>query len=211
MNWRQDLGSKLFDGILAAVMLYLLYTLALLLVGPIQARTGRPGLLIYCLVLIALSVYCLEHSLLLRIPDTYRAWYGMLGGVAAWSSVRLSHILAPTGTNSISEVLALILVGLTVTRLWRRHLPLGAKFYALTFLTMWAAQFLLDVRQMLIAWQPLFHQGYQIVGYVAVGVGAGIIWWIFFRTDRRLHRLNLAPALAFCILYATAVLITGWS
>jgi len=209
MNWRQDLGSKLFDGILAAVMLYLLYTFALLLVGPIQARAGRPGLLIYALVLIAISVYCLEHSLLLRIPDNYRAWYGMVGGITAWSSIRLSHILSTTQSNDVSSVLALILVALTVTRLWRRHLPLGAKFYALTFLISWGAQLLLDERDALIAWQPLFLQGYQIAGYLAVAAALWIIWWILFRTDRRLDRLNMAPALAFCLMFAVSVLILG--
>ena len=146
MHWRQDIGSKLFDGIIAALLLYLLLLLAILLIGPIQARAGRPGLLIYCLTLIALSVYFLEHSLLLRIPDSYRAWYGMLGGLTAWAAVNLSNSLGISSITNVTGVLMLIMVSLTVTRLWRHHLPLGAKFYSQTFLTAWIGQLMVNRR-----------------------------------------------------------------
>lgn len=45
------------DGLLAGVILYFLLVFMVILVRPIQASVGRPGLLIYTLSLIALSVF----------------------------------------------------------------------------------------------------------------------------------------------------------
>lgn len=199
--------SKIFDGVLAAVILYLLLSFATLLVGPVFASFGRPGLLIYCLTLIAVSVYCLEHSLLTRIPDTYRAWYGMIGGIAAWSAVSLGNSLGELSISSITGVLVLILVSLTVTRLWRRHLPVGAKFYSLTFLTAWTGQVIIEGRPLLAVWQPVSESVYQGAAYIAIFAALGIVWWIFTRTDRRIERLNLAPGLAFCVTLAVLILV----
>lgn len=206
MGWKQDLMSKVFDGMLAAVILYLLLSFATLLVGPVQASFGRPGLLIYCLTLIAVSVYCLEHSLLTNIPDTYRAWYGMIGGVAAWAAIYLSNSLGQIQVTNVTSVLVLILVTLTVTRLWRRHLPVGAKFYGLTFLIAWCGQLILDGQPQLASWQPVTGSVYRGAAYLAIVAAVGIVWWIFTRTDRRIERLNLAPALAYCVTLAVFIL-----
>jgi hypothetical protein len=209
MGWKQDLMSKIFDGVLAAVILYLLLSFATLLVGPVQASFGRPGLLIYCLTLIAVSVYCLEHSLLTRIPDSYRAWYGMIGGISAWAAISLSNSLGALRITNVTSVLVLILVSLTVTRLWRRHLPLGARFYSLTFLTAWTGQLILEGQPQLAAWQPVTGSVYQGAAYAAIVAAIGIVWWIFTRTDRRIERLNLAPALAFCVTLAVFILVAA--
>ena len=84
MHWKQDLRSKLQDGLIPALVLFLLLIMSILLVQPIQNMTGRPGLLIYILSLMALSVYCLEHSLQTGRPDTSHAWFGMAGGLLGW-------------------------------------------------------------------------------------------------------------------------------
>jgi hypothetical protein len=57
VHWKEDLSSKLMDGLLAGVILYFLLVFMVILVRPIQASVGRPGLLIYTLSLIALSVF----------------------------------------------------------------------------------------------------------------------------------------------------------
>ena len=111
--------------------------------------------------------------------------------------------------KNITSVLVLILVSLTVTRLWRRHLPMGAKFYSLTFLTAWSGQLILEGQPQLAAWQPMIGSVYQGAAYAAIVASVGIVWWIFTRTDRRIERLNLAPALAFCLTLAVFILVAA--
>ncbi len=206
-QWRKDLGSKFFDGIIAALLLYLLLFLAILLIGPIEARAGRPGLLIYCITLIAISIYCLEHSLLTRIPESYRAWYGMFGGIMAWSVIHLGSVLGNTSPTNIGSILGLLLITLTVTRLWRRHLPLGARFYCLTLLTAWIGQGIINGQVDLVAWQPVMNAVYLSAGVVALLAAVGILGWIFTRTDWRVQRLYAAPLLSLSATLAAYILL----
>lgn len=197
MNWRMDLRSKLIDGALAALILSLLTFLVVLLVNPIQGSLGRPGLLVYTLVLMAVSVFFLEHSLPTRIPEWTRAWYGMVGGLIAWLSVTMSNKLGIASIPSLTGILVLILFALTITRLWRRYLPAGARFYSITVLLAWTGELIVDSRAIITAMYAKMAVVYRLGGYAAV-LGAFLaMWWIFTQTDRRIQRLSAAPLLAF--------------
>lgn len=206
MHWKEDLSSKLMDGLLAGVILYFLLVFMVILVRPIQASVGRPGLLIYTLSLIALSVFCLEHSLLPRISESQRAWYGMAGGVVAWTSISLANDLGVSGITSVTGTLLLILVSLTVTRLWRKYLPLGGRFYSLTVLLSWVGQLILNSRTALVSWNLHLNQVYIGLGYTAILGGFLTIWWIFTQTNKRIQRLALAPALSFFVVISAYIL-----
>ena len=91
MHWKEDLKSKINDGLISALILVVLLTMCVLLMRPVQILTGRPGLLVYTLSLMALSAYCLEHSLQPARPDISHAWFGMAGGLLGWISISLSN------------------------------------------------------------------------------------------------------------------------
>jgi hypothetical protein len=206
MHWRQDLWSKLTDGMLAALTMYLLLISVMLLVRPIQFMMGKPGLFIFTLVLIALSVFFLERSLVARLPDWGKAWYGLIAGLLAWIAISLSNDLGLQSISNLSSVLVLLLFSLTFTRLWKRYLPVGGRFYGLSVMIAWTGQLMISSRSFLTSHYPKLTVAYHLFGYGAVIAGLVICWWIFTQTERRLQRLYLAPVLAFCIVMAAYLL-----
>jgi hypothetical protein len=206
MHWRQDLWSKLTDGMLAAVSMYLLLLMVMLLVRPIQFVMGKPGLFIFTVILIAISVYFLERSLVSRLPDWGKAWYGLIAGLLAWIAISLSNDLGTQSITSITGILVLLLFSLTITRLWKRYLPVGGRFYGLSIMIAWTGQLIISSRTFLTGFYPRLAVAYHLLGYIAVISGLVITWWIFTQTERRLQRLYLAPGLAFCIVMAAYLL-----
>ena len=89
MDYRRDLRSKLLDGLLPAVALYLLAMPVLLPVDLIDWRFGRSGLLVYILGLMGIAMFSLQRGLVSRYSETARAWYGMAGGLRAWSVIEI--------------------------------------------------------------------------------------------------------------------------
>ncbi|HMN60482.1 MAG TPA: hypothetical protein PJ988_08970, partial [Anaerolinea sp.] len=77
MNYRRDLRSKLMDGLLPTLALYLLAVLVLLPAPLFQTYWGGPGLLLYLLSLLAIAMYSLQRALVTRYSEVTRAWYGM--------------------------------------------------------------------------------------------------------------------------------------
>jgi hypothetical protein len=191
-DWR----SKLTDGIFASALLYLFWVLVALVIRPIELLYGDAGLLVYSLALLAASMFSFQLSLVVRYPDVHRAWYGIMGGVLAWSVVEVnSHIDLPM--LSLSGFVPLIMVSLIVILLWRSHLPVGARFFSLTFLMNWAGVLLLNLQSRLAEVSPIFSLLYWVTGVVAVLVAILVLFWILFQTRRRIQRAGGALALWF--------------
>jgi hypothetical protein len=202
MIWRQDLRSKFIDGLGTALALYIVVEAIIMLVPPVRAILGRPGLLIYTLTLMAISVYCVEHSLQPRMYEPFRAWYGMFGGLIAWTSISLSNDLGIPSITSVTGILVMILFTLTVTRLWRRFLPLGGRFYSIALMLAWVAELIINARPRLLRIYPIIDRIYPYIGFAAVLGGILTVWWIFTQSDKRLDRLSAAPILTFCLVIA---------
>ena len=71
MEQKFDLRSKLIDGLLASGVLVLLSVLVILLVNPILVIFDRPGMLVYTVVLVAITAICLERSMSNRDPGAF--------------------------------------------------------------------------------------------------------------------------------------------
>jgi hypothetical protein len=206
MHWRMDFQSKLIDGLLTAVGLYALSVTMLLLVAPIRALVGRPGVLIYTLVLMAISVFCLERSLQARLYEPVRAHFAMFSGLIAWTSVSISNDLGIPSITSVTGILVMILFTLTVTRLWRRSLPLGGRFYSIALMLSWVAELIIDSRAVLRVDGLLIERIYIGVGIAALIGVLLTLWWIITQTYKRLDRLSAAPILAFFAVIAVTLL-----
>ena len=84
--------SIVLDGILVAAVLYLLMLMLELLIQPILVMSGRPGLLIYSLVILVISILFLDRSFHVGWGID-QARTGLIGGVLGLS---LIHISEPT-------------------------------------------------------------------------------------------------------------------
>ena len=197
--------SKLTDGILAAVVLVLLWLVVYLAVRPIQAMFGNPGLLVYVLGLLAVSMFSLQQALLLRHSETTRAWYGMAGGFLAWSVTEVVNQLGVPLLPGLAGMVLLIMVALIVTLLWRHGLPVGARFFALTYLLNWVELFLMYIQERLAQYSPIFTLTYRATGYLALLAVALTLGWIVFQSRRRIHRVSAALAVWFFISLALYV------
>ncbi len=91
-EWR----SKLFDGVLATVVLCLTWLIVTITIRPVEVAFGAPGLLVYALGLVAAALYGLQQALSRAHSEPTRAWFGM--AEASWPGQ--SFCLHPPGVAS---------------------------------------------------------------------------------------------------------------
>jgi hypothetical protein len=191
--------SKLTDGVLAAALLVLLWMTISLVIRPIEIVFGAPGLLLFVLVLITISVLMLHQSILARQTDSLRAYYGIAGGFLAWAVVEVtSHLDVPLFPGP-GSVLLLVMAGLVAGVLWRSVLPIGARFFSLTFLLNWAGYLFAAVQKELLPLSPVFALAQRAFGALCAIGTLFVISWVLFRTRRRLQRLSGALVIWFLI------------
>jgi hypothetical protein len=195
-----EIRSKLLDGLLAPVFLILITILVVLLIRPVEILFQRPGLLVYTVILLAGAVVSLERSVVLRFPDAARALWGTVGGLLTWAVIELSNLIGNQGAINQTAILLLMLVGLIVGVLWKKVLPLGVKFYTVTFLGGWIGhlgvqgiQFVLKLSS-----DPSANGTYQMIGFSLIGLCVIIMGWIFLQSKSRIQRLWGTVALWLC-------------
>ncbi len=202
---REDLRSKLIDGILPFALLLILSLLLGLLVRPFQVF-GPPGFLVFALVLSGLSFYSLAQSVNDALQETTRAWYGLVGGIFAWSASDVSILIGMTNLHEVTSFILWIMVALFSITLWRRVLPLGVKFWLQTILLSWAGQIYLSGLTYLIRFVPVVSPLLIITGGVAVAAAMGVTVHLFVATHGRAQRLWDALWLWFLVTTALMVL-----
>lgn len=197
VGWRRDLRSKFLDGLLPALVLYLLIMQIVLPLEPILRTFGEPGLLVYTLGLLAVGMFSLQHALEPRLAESARAWYGMAAGMLSWSVVQISSLSDSSALVKGSAVMSVLLISLTVTALWRRNLPTGARFSFCVFLCNWWGSLCLIYFQMISSWSPILLLAYRVLGYtLAAGAFAALVW-IFAFSERRIERMWASLVLVF--------------
>lgn len=200
-EWR----SKLIDGILSASILILLWLLIELAVRPIEYVFGPPGLLVYVLGLLAVSMFALQQALVNRHGETLRTWYGICGGFLAWSVIEVINELGVPVMPNMASLVLLIMVGLIVMLLWR-NLPLGARYFSLTFLLNWVGMVFMRVQGILARYSPIFDLAYRATGWLSLMGVLAVLIWILFRSRRRPQRVMAALVVWFLTSLAIYVL-----
>jgi hypothetical protein len=189
VHLKQDLLSKLIDGLLAALFLLLLTVVVDIFVRPINQQFGSPGLLVYTLAILALSVFTLDRSLNTGLPETTRGWYGLVGGMLAWAVAVFSLKMAMVDVLGDANILLFILLALVVATLWRRVLPIGSKFFSLALLLSWIGQYFQTKMSIIDQFLPSLAGSFNWESYLAVLAVIATFFWLFFYSDRRLKRL----------------------
>jgi hypothetical protein len=188
-HWKQDFRSKVIDGFVPAGLLFLFSVTLGLMVAPIHNVFSRPGLLIYTLSLLAVSIVCLERSIVTRYLETWRAWYGTVGGLLAWSVIELINSLGAKALTSETGILTFIVVTLVATVLWKRVFPLGVQFFVFILLVSWAGHVVLVEQVALQNIFPFMATSYVITGWVGVGGIVVSLGWLFSESETRIQRL----------------------
>jgi hypothetical protein len=200
MHLTQDIRSKLIDGLLASAVMVLCSMVMALLIRPVEILFGRPGLLIYTVLLLAIGMAALERCINPKFDEAQRAAWGLAAGLVAWSAIELSNMLGAQALVSETGVLLLMLVGATVGILWRRVLPLGVRFTAVVLLSSWAGHLLIYGQIFMSGMDSSFNRIGQIAGFVVVGIAVLTLAWVFLESRTRLQRMSGAMVLWYCVI-----------
>ncbi len=202
---RHEWWSKLTDGVLASTILVLIWLMIALAIRPITLIFGPPGLLVYVLGLLAVAMFSLQQALVPGRLDTTRAWYGIAGGFLAWSVTEVCIYLGIPIMPNLAGLVPLIMVVLIVMQLWKPVLPIGARFFSLTFLLNWSEHALMRIQEILAAFSPVFQLIYRATAYLSLFAVILVLTWIVFRTHRRIQRISGALAIWFLVSLALYV------
>lgn len=195
----QEWWSKLTDGVLPAVILILLWMMIALVDRPIQLVFGMPGLLVYDLGLLAVAMFALQQALHNQHSETLRTWYGIVGGFLSWAVVEVSSELGVSLLPNLASLILLIMVSLIITLLWRSGLPLGARFFCLTFMLNWTVMVYMKVSSALALMSPIFTLTFRATGYLAAIALVLTLVWLLFQSRRRSQRLTSALYIWFMV------------
>lgn len=205
--WKWDWVSKLRDGLLPAFVMLLLILVPSFLMMPIQEHLGRPGLLVYMLVLLTSGVLSLERSLHDDRPITRCCWYGLVGGMLTWMALEVTDRLSGAGLTSLNAVPFFLIIGLIVATLWRRVLPLPVQWFILVFFLNWISRFLISGEEFLVGYFPEVRLAYWITAGVGVAGTLIALIAIIWRSRERMQRMHLAIGLWFSNLLILEVLL----
>lgn len=199
----RDWRSKLVDGVLSSFILCLTWLLVSISIAPVNTRFGRPGLLVYVLGLMSISLYGLQQALDNHHSEPTRAWFGTAGGFLAWAVVSVSEYFGLPVDKSASLIL-IIMVSLTVALLWR-VLPTGPRFFSLALLLNWLISILMHGGKILAMFSPVFTLLYRATGYISIFLVILGLGWTLFLTHRRIERVAGALGLWFLVSVALYV------
>lgn len=197
MEQKFGLRSKLIDGLLTAGVLVLLDIVVVMFVKPIMVIFDRPGMLVYTVVLVALSAICLERSMSLRDPEMTRAWWGILGGLGSWVVIEFSIWLGAEVLINETGIIILMLALLISSVLWRKISYVGLHYFLLMFFMGWVGHVGLASLMFLSSFLPQFNSVLQGAGFVSGAVMAIAILYIMVKSQTRMDRLNAALVIWF--------------
>jgi hypothetical protein len=202
MNVKTDLRSKLLDGLLPGLLLFLVFVVSLLLVSPIEYVTGKPGVMIYALALLAISIICLERAVNSQASEVSRALNGMASGALAWIVVELSNYIGSFLIESVTGGLIFIMVVLITATIWRRGLPMGIQYFGATFVLLWGGYLVIASQKIIVNWLPPGSPVLSAAGWVFLSLAAVSAGLILFKSVKTLDRIWGAVLIAFFMILA---------
>ena len=196
----QDWRSKLLDTLAIGGGLVVINFALLMLVSFVEQVYNRTGLFIFAFILIVFSIFCLERATTLRIPETWRARTGILGGLLSWVIVELALLIGQQNVSFLTEVVVLTLAILVTITLWKRSFSAGLQFFLISFLFGWMGRIILGGFLQL---QDGLLKAFDVFWWAAIVFGIlslGVIAWVMFRSRTRIQRMMIAVMLWFCLM-----------
>jgi hypothetical protein len=204
-SWKYELRSKLVDGVLPGVALYLLVMMLAMAAGPIRAIVGGLGSLLLAVSLLAVGMFSLNRALASSLAEPTRAWYGMAAGTLVWSVASMMLTMDGITVYGLSSVILLIMGGLVAAQLWRENLSTGGRFFMVTFLLQWGAAVLANYLNWMadqIALQDWVQRSW---GWVVLAAAVMVFGWMMVRSETRLQRSGAALLVVNLLFFAFAL------
>jgi len=205
MQIKKDLGSKVFDGIGSAGINLVLFVGLMFLQKPFYQLLGRPGLLTYGIVLMAVSLVCLDRAVRPRFPVTRQGWSGMIGGTLAWLVVYLSLQMEGISFSGMMPATLFLFVTLFAFVLSHRIPLIGLKFYCSTFLMGYFVYLCMNGVAHWTGRIRFIGEAWKMAGYISLPAGIIIIGWMIYYSEKRVDRLWMGVWLLFFSLLAVSV------
>lgn len=190
MFQKTNFQSKFFDGPVSALLIILL---AVVMIGLISVSkvAGDAGVLIYLGIIIFTFGICLRRLLSENLSKILRAWYGIVGGMAAWTALELGEILGLAKAGGIKSLPLLVLIVIFTLIFWK-ELSVGSRFFLFIFLLNWGGHAVIRVQEYLANFSSVFETTLTFHSWAALLLAAVIIFWIFKKSESRIERLYAA-------------------
>lgn len=185
----KDLTARISDGLVPALLLLALTLMMDMLIQPIQSAANREGLLIYLTLVLALGVFALERSTHSSGTQVSHAISGMVAGQFFWHSLYIIQLLGGIKLDPQGTLMVLVLVALVGSTLWKPVLPLGVKFFLLTFLASWVNRFFINHSVVQSSGLDLYTGLFYASGFFALVGLVFAIAYLAFRAEFKVQRL----------------------
>jgi len=185
----KDLTTRLSDGLIPALLLLALTLMMDMLIQPIHTTANREGLLIYLSLVLAMGVFALEKSTHSRGTESARAIAGMVAGQFFWHSLYIIQLLGGINLDAQGTLLILVLITLVGTTLWKPVLPLGVKFFLLTFMASWVNRFFINHSVEQSTGIDLYAGLFYATGFFALVGLVFAIAYLILRAEFKVQRL----------------------
>jgi hypothetical protein len=158
------------------------------LIRPLLIQFQYPGLLTYCLILLAGGSFALDRSTLNRFAEPVRAWWGVTAGLLFGLSTEIAINSSMPADLELAPLILMVIFALIITTLWKRVLPLGVRFFAVTFFANWAIHYLLATQRFLIDQYALIHLTYQWSGFISMAALIFFVIWMV-KAETKVERI----------------------
>ena len=183
---KTDLRSKFFDGLLSSVIIMLIMY-PLIMMFRLLGQWGATSYWVATFFFLVAGTWMLYRATQEKLSEIGRAWYGIVGGLSAWTTTELSYELGMINIEN-SDILVVLAVLIGFLAVMWKFFPMGAKFWIVIFMMNWVGHVYIHVGEEFLvgeALKTLF--GVTAAAYVLLIIG--LIYWIFARTTTRIQRL----------------------
>ena len=180
-----DLRSKFIDGLLSALIIMVVMFPLIMMFRLLQAW-GTMSYWAAAIIFLVAGSWMLYRATLEKLSEVGQAWYGIVGGLCAWTVTEISHELGMIDIEGFDVILFLAVVIAFLAILWK-YFPTGAKFWIVIFMMNWVGHVYIHIGQ-----EFLGENAKTLFNLSAAGFGVllvGLIYWIFARTTTRVQRL----------------------
>ncbi len=183
---KADLKSKFIDGLLSIVIIMaIMYPLIIMF--RYLAQWGLTSYWVAAVLFLVASTWMLYRTTLEKLSKVGRAWYGIVGGLFAWTIIEISSELSLIDVEGADFVLVLALAIAFLAVLWK-YFPMGTGFWIVIFMMNWVGHVYIHVAEKFLvgsAAKALFMVTAAAYGLLIIG----LIVWIFAWTTTRIQRL----------------------
>ena len=182
---KTELKSKFFDGLLSAViMMAIMYPLIIMF--RYLEGWGTTSYWAAAVLFLIAGIWMLYRATQEKLSEVGQSWYGIVGGLCAWTVTEVSHSINLMDIEGFDVVLVMALAAGFLAVTWK-FFPTGARFWIAIFMMNWVGHVFIHSGEDFLgtATRTVFTVAAVAYGLLLIG----LIYWIFARSTTRVQRL----------------------